>query len=448
MTISSSNLQSVLSVSPDVAAEGLLVGQIQGQAIHTEFREQSYSEGEFWSMLNQQLTDITSQSGSQVIENEELLALLNVFEVELQNAVDKDNESAQWMHILKSHFSNPDTLSETQAVVLPVNPSSMDDGTVGLQPGVSAVESQPAVSTVESQPVVFSVEPQPVVSNFSITDPEGDVVFENGNLLPQVRQVLSTEFGNRPATKGSILNQSKLDASVQTDSTNASESDGESVDFAKQSFDASPHSQSNQQEMVKEKLSLKHSVLEQAGLQVKEATVSTHMLASQPVSLIQQTQSSIQLPSAMQSLHMTAQTPFSELGEALGERVSFIIHNKLSSAEIRIDPPHLGKLDIQIKIKDDSALVVINTQHAQTRDLIDSASVRLRDILQEAGYTSVDVNVSHREQSMEQGEFAQRDDSATEETDANQRLSGAEPSETRQTDMFLSTDSGKIDYFA
>jgi flagellar hook-length control protein FliK len=127
--------------------------------------------------------------------------------------------------------------------------------------------------------------------------------------------------------------------------------------------------------------------------------------------------------------------------------VSLLINNKLNSAEIRIDPPHLGKLDIQIQLKDDSATISINTHNAQTRELIDSASVRLREFLQEAGYSSVDVNVSHREQSMAQGDLSDQD----QQSDSNDQQQSSDQSElaaAHQAELSLMIDDGRIDYFA
>jgi flagellar hook-length control protein FliK len=86
-----------------------------------------------------------------------------------------------------------------------------------------------------------------------------------------------------------------------------------------------------------------------------------------------------------------------ELGSGLSERVNWMINQKQNTANIRLDPPFLGKLDVQIKIADDATTVVFQTQHAQTRDLIESASVRLRDFLQESGYQNVNVDVSQRQ---------------------------------------------------
>ncbi len=108
------------------------------------------------------------------------------------------------------------------------------------------------------------------------------------------------------------------------------------------------------------------------------------------------------------SLQLASNATPSQWGQAIGEKVSLLINQKLDRAEIRIDPPHLGKLDIQIQLKDDVASIHIQTHQAATRDLVDAASFRLRDFLQESGYSAVDVNVSHQDPSQAQQQFHQQ----------------------------------------
>ena len=84
-----------------------------------------------------------------------------------------------------------------------------------------------------------------------------------------------------------------------------------------------------------------------------------------------------------------------EWSQGLGDRVSWMINQKLNSASIRLDPPSLGKLEIHIHVTDEATKITINVQTAQTRELIENASIRLRDLLQEAGYQNVDVEVGH-----------------------------------------------------
>jgi flagellar hook-length control protein FliK len=97
----------------------------------------------------------------------------------------------------------------------------------------------------------------------------------------------------------------------------------------------------------------------------------------------------------LEQLSLSRPENASEWGKGLGDRVSWMINQKLNTASIRLDPPMLGKLEISILVKDDVTSVTINAQHAQTREMIENASYRLRDHLQEAGYQNVNVDVSN-----------------------------------------------------
>ena len=128
----------------------------------------------------------------------------------------------------------------------------------------------------------------------------------------------------------------------------------------------------------------------------------------------------------------------------IGDRVSWMINQKLNSATIRLDPPALGRMDIHIQITDDITQVTINTQHAQTRDLIDNASFRLKEFLQEAGYENVNVDVSHQQgqsQANEQARAGSMDESRDEDASTDLHETGFRSGQGRD-------HSSLIDYFA
>jgi flagellar hook-length control protein FliK len=92
----------------------------------------------------------------------------------------------------------------------------------------------------------------------------------------------------------------------------------------------------------------------------------------------------------------------------------------------------LGKLDVQVRVADVATTITIQTQNAQTREMIESASVRLRDLLQENGYQNVNVDVSQRQdqqqaraQSGAREQFDQQEDAASDQetVDPQQRPS-------------------------
>ncbi len=91
-------------------------------------------------------------------------------------------------------------------------------------------------------------------------------------------------------------------------------------------------------------------------------------------------------------------------GEAIGERVALMASNRLQSAEIRLTPAELGPLRVQVAVDDGLANVTFHAQHAVTREAIEQALPRLRELLAENGLTLNQANVGQdAEQSLLQG---------------------------------------------
>jgi flagellar hook-length control protein FliK len=89
---------------------------------------------------------------------------------------------------------------------------------------------------------------------------------------------------------------------------------------------------------------------------------------------------------------------------------------------------------------------VIHTQHAQTRDLVDSSSFRLREILHNAGYSSVDVNVSHHDSSSNQHASSDGGGTSNSEQSGPQDTGTVAPVAMQQASIAVA--NGRIDYFA
>ncbi len=81
-------------------------------------------------------------------------------------------------------------------------------------------------------------------------------------------------------------------------------------------------------------------------------------------------------------------------GTNLGERLQWIVNNNLQQAEIRLDPPELGTLEIKLSVQKEHAQVNIIAHHALARDAVDAAIPRLREMFADIGLNLGDVNVS------------------------------------------------------
>ena len=71
-----------------------------------------------------------------------------------------------------------------------------------------------------------------------------------------------------------------------------------------------------------------------------------------------------------------------------------MVSNGIQQAEIRLDPPELGHLMVKIQVNGDQTQVQFHVAQAQTRDLIEQAIPRLRDMLAQEGLQLADSHVS------------------------------------------------------
>jgi flagellar hook-length control protein FliK len=82
-------------------------------------------------------------------------------------------------------------------------------------------------------------------------------------------------------------------------------------------------------------------------------------------------------------------TPFGrpEWADAMGERVTWLVGQRIQSADIQITPPQLGPVEVRISIQDDQASLFFSSSHAVVRDAIQAALPRLNEMLAQSGLT-------------------------------------------------------------
>lgn len=81
--------------------------------------------------------------------------------------------------------------------------------------------------------------------------------------------------------------------------------------------------------------------------------------------------------------------PVQEAGwdRAMSERIVMMASNRIQNAEIRLTPAELGPIRVQLALDDGVTNVSFSAQHALTRDAIEQAMPRLRELLAETGLT-------------------------------------------------------------
>ena len=103
-----------------------------------------------------------------------------------------------------------------------------------------------------------------------------------------------------------------------------------------------------------------------------------------------------------------------------------MVSQGIQQAEIRLDPPELGHMIVKIQVHGEQTQVQFHVAQAQTRDVVEQAIPRLRELLQEQGMQLADSHVSQGDQGQRrEGGFADSggssggnvDDFSTEELD-------------------------------
>ncbi|MGE6225447.1 flagellar hook-length control protein FliK [Aeromonas media] len=196
----------------------------------------------------------------------------------------------------------------------------------------------------------------------------------------------------------------------------------------------------------------------QLGLEVKGTESSE---GSQP---LQHAQSSDGKPAAEvsarrepQSLpHLKLATP--EAPAQLHQKVNLMLADKLQQAEIQLDPLGLGKMKIQIQLDASSqASVHFVVQHGQTREMLEQAMPRLRDMLAGQGIQLGQTVV--QQQAQQQGQQQQGQPSSQGQSGFGGQgqqgggFAGGDPSEgegrARTLSLLVeSTNDAGIDFYA
>lgn len=83
-------------------------------------------------------------------------------------------------------------------------------------------------------------------------------------------------------------------------------------------------------------------------------------------------------------------------GADLGNRVMWMVKQDVQTADIKLNPPHLGPLEVRVSMANDGVSVTFSSHHATVRDALDAAMPRLRDMLMDNGLQLANANVTNK----------------------------------------------------
>jgi hypothetical protein len=132
---------------------------------------------------------------------------------------------------------------------------------------------------------------------------------------------------------------------------------------------------------------------------------------------------------------------------ALGQKVVWLVNQRHQTAEMQLNPPNLGPLEVKITISNDQASALFVSHHAAVRDAIEAAMPRLREMLAENGITLGNVQVGAESFQREQAQTGNREGRAEPGRQPEVLTASSEVMVERTGVMRLRTP-GAVDVFA
>ncbi|MFP4273361.1 MAG: flagellar hook-length control protein FliK, partial [Halothiobacillaceae bacterium] len=138
--------------------------------------------------------------------------------------------------------------------------------------------------------------------------------------------------------------------------------------------------------------------------------------------------------------------------EAMGQRVTFMVSQNVQQARISLNPANMGPVSVQLEVRGDEAVVHMMAVQGATREALEAALPRLREMLGENGFSQVSVNVGQQGgQGMADSGASGNDGSEAGAAGAAAGGSGEQPGEADQSGLSVTEvklGDRRLDLFA
>lgn len=140
----------------------------------------------------------------------------------------------------------------------------------------------------------------------------------------------------------------------------------------------------------------------EAGASVTPQATATHMAALKVLELPSATGLPAQAGGAAgevldKQAMLAPKVGDAQWGQALAQRVVWMVGHDKQSAELRLNPAHLGPLEVKLTLHHDQAHLSLLASNGAVRDALEQALPRLRDMLGQQDIQLAQVNVGYRQ---------------------------------------------------
>lgn len=131
--------------------------------------------------------------------------------------------------------------------------------------------------------------------------------------------------------------------------------------------------------------------------------------------------------------------------DAVGQKVMWMAKQNIGAAELRLDPPDLGPLQVRVNVHNDQTHITFTSHQSVVRDALDQSAFRLREMLAEQGMTQVNVDVSGRDE----GNPSDQELAGGSPSDGEETAGGASgEAEVKGRDLFNGGNVHLVDHYA
>jgi flagellar hook-length control protein FliK len=119
-------------------------------------------------------------------------------------------------------------------------------------------------------------------------------------------------------------------------------------------------------------------------------------------------------PANMMPAQVTINTPVDheKWGDEFNQKITWLAGSKDQTAELHLNPPQLGPMDVVLKVSGDQATALFTSPHAAVREAIEQALPKLREMMADSGIMLGNATVSDQAPRERQGESGSRSQSS------------------------------------
>lgn len=194
--------------------------------------------------------------------------------------------------------------------------------------------------------------------------------------------------------------------------------------------------------------------LRQSAAKRQDMTANPALLASSQVSAASISQATVaamtgssaanQPASATQTIATPLASP--AWGEDFSQKISWMVSQKNQVAELHLNPPNLGPLDVVLKMSDTQATALFTSPHAAVREAVENALPKLRELLADNGIMLSNATVGDQSP-RDRGQGAMSDQKTLSFSGNSSADDASAASDTRQI-LSVSRHNGMVDTFA